>query len=585
MGFSGLPLQLSEERGPFTAEIFANSTQNDFCLVGPSFSNSSGFETSSPVQVPAGQLFLWGDHTFDDLPSGSTIGGQRQVAVWNAQLTLFGLLSATDTSTDDGSATFSTDIDPSLLVGVALHELTHALGRIPYGSPDSSSPDIFDFFRFTSAGNILIDDHIPASASSYFSIDGGNTKLADYGVNSDPSDFLNSGVQGPNDPFNEFYSGSTQQTLTNVDIEQLVALGFHVATGAPDLTAAGAAFNGSQFAFTVKNSGSATSASSVAGIFLSVDGSVTTSDMLVGTASTPALAANASIAELATLALPTDLAPGTYYLAAIANYNGHASESTSTNNKSNHVPVILGNDSANTLTGTNSNNTIFGLGGADTLNGNGGTDTLIGGTGNDIYIVNNGGVTIIEATNAGTDTVKTSLSGFTLAANVENLIYTGSAAFKGTGNAAANSITGGAGADTLKGLHGADHLTGGGGNDIFYYGSAADSTGKPHDTVTDFDALHDQFNVPGKVNGINHAIVAGSLSMGSFDSDLAKAVGKTQLSAHHALEFTPNAGGLKGDHFLVIDVNGHAGYQAGADLVIQIDNPINMGHFTISDFI
>lgn len=66
MGFPRLPLQLSEQRGPFTAEVFANSTQNDFCLVGPSFSNSSGFQTSSPVQVPAGQLFLWGDHTFDD---------------------------------------------------------------------------------------------------------------------------------------------------------------------------------------------------------------------------------------------------------------------------------------------------------------------------------------------------------------------------------------------------------------------------------------------------------------------------------------------------------------------------------------
>ncbi|HTU31996.1 MAG TPA: hypothetical protein VMF07_21575 [Solirubrobacteraceae bacterium] len=74
MGFPGLPLALSEERGPFTAEIFANGTQNDFCLVGPSFSNSSGFQTSSPVQAPAGRLFLWGDHTFSD-------GGQPYGAV------------------------------------------------------------------------------------------------------------------------------------------------------------------------------------------------------------------------------------------------------------------------------------------------------------------------------------------------------------------------------------------------------------------------------------------------------------------------------------------------------------------------
>lgn len=236
-------------------------------------------------------------------------------------------------------------------------------------------------------------------------------------------------------------------------------------------------------------------------------------------------------------------------------------------------------------TGNTLANIITGHGGNDTLNGGGGADTLIGANGNDTYIVGNAGVTITEAANGGTDTVKTSLSTFTLITNLENLVYTGTAAFKGTGNAAANSITGGAGADTLKGLGGADHLTGGGGNDIFYYGSAADSTGKPHDTVTDFDALHDHFDVPGKINGINHAIVAGSLSTGSFDSDMAKAVGKTQLAAHHALEFTPNAGGLKGDHFLVIDVNGVAGYQAGADLVIQIDNPLNMGHFGVADFI
>ena len=58
-------------------------------------------------------------------------------------------------------------------------------------------------------------------------MDGGNTKLADYGQTSDPSDFLNSGVQGSNDPFNEFYSGSTLQSLTTVDKEQLDALGFH----------------------------------------------------------------------------------------------------------------------------------------------------------------------------------------------------------------------------------------------------------------------------------------------------------------------------------------------------------------------
>jgi hypothetical protein len=166
-----------------------------------------------------------GDTTFNALPTGSTIQGQSSVAVWNAQLKLWGLLGANDTTTDDGSATFATDIDPSLLVGVALHELTHAMGRVPYGT----EPDIFDFYRFTGPGTRLYSGGSTAAAA-YFSLDGGNSKIADYGQTSDPSDFLNSGVQGANDPFNEFYGSSTLQQLTAIDLKQLDALGFHLAS-------------------------------------------------------------------------------------------------------------------------------------------------------------------------------------------------------------------------------------------------------------------------------------------------------------------------------------------------------------------
>jgi Cadherin-like len=175
-----------------------------------------------------------GDTTFNALPAGSSIQGQSSVAVWNAQLKLLGLMGANDTTTDDGSATFATDINANLLVGVALHELTHALGRIPYGP----QPDVFDLFRFTSAGTRLFSGGATAPAA-YFSIDGGITKLADYGRTSDASDFLNSGVQGPNDPFNEFYTGYTLQQLTAADLKQMDALGFHLVTTdtqAPTLT-------------------------------------------------------------------------------------------------------------------------------------------------------------------------------------------------------------------------------------------------------------------------------------------------------------------------------------------------------------
>src|SRR5581483_969871 len=56
-----------------------------------------------------------GDTSFNSLPSGSTIQGQTNVAVWNAQLKLWGVLSANDTTTDDASAYFATDINPNLI--------------------------------------------------------------------------------------------------------------------------------------------------------------------------------------------------------------------------------------------------------------------------------------------------------------------------------------------------------------------------------------------------------------------------------------------------------------------------------------
>src|ERR1700730_12908299 len=184
------------------------------------------YESYSSVRADLINNATPGDAVFNALPRGSSFQGQSNVAVWNAQLKLFGLLGANDNTTDDGSATFATDIRGGLLVGVALHELTHAMGRVPYGPPYGPQPDIFDFFRFPGTGTRLIAGGNTAPAA-YFSVDGGNTKLADYGQNSDPRDFLNSGVQGGNDPFNEYYTGSTSQTLTVADKEQLDALGFH----------------------------------------------------------------------------------------------------------------------------------------------------------------------------------------------------------------------------------------------------------------------------------------------------------------------------------------------------------------------
>ena len=114
-------------------------------------------------------------------------------------------------------------------------------------------------------------------------------------------------------------------------------------------------------------------------------------------------------------------------------------------------------------------NTLTGGAGNDRLDGGAGADKLIGGAGNDTYVIDNAKDAITEAANAGIDTVETSLASYTLATNLENLAFTGTGAFAGTGNAAVNALTGGAGGDTLDGRAGADVLTGGAGNDTFVF--------------------------------------------------------------------------------------------------------------------
>ena len=86
-------------------------------------------------------------------------------------------------------------------------------------------------------------------------------------------------------------------------------------------------------------------------------------------------------------------------------------------------------------------NTITGNSGANTLNGGLGADTLIGGAGNDIYVVDDAGDTVAELAGQGTDTVRTTLSGYTLGAELENLTYEGAEGFAGTGNGLVNTIT------------------------------------------------------------------------------------------------------------------------------------------------
>ena len=164
--------------------------------------------------------------------------------------------------------------------------------------------------------------------------------------------------------------------------------------------------------------------------------------------------------------------------------------------------TAVGNDLDNTisagaygsnLTGGAGTDVLVGGAGADLLDGGTGTDTMIGNEGDDVYIVDNAGDIVVEKANGGTDEVRTALASYTLDTNVENLTYTGTGAFTGTGNAASNVLTGGDGGNTLSGGAGDDRLVGGKGNDLLDGGTGNDvMIGGAGNDVYIVDAAGDQ---------------------------------------------------------------------------------------------
>jgi hypothetical protein len=95
---TGLPLKLTDARGPFTFAVYSDGTSNDFCTTGPSFTNASGWSASPPVTVPSGKLYLWAEHTTADSGQAYTfVIAQVGDGVSGAVLTL-----------DDGTAVTAT---------------------------------------------------------------------------------------------------------------------------------------------------------------------------------------------------------------------------------------------------------------------------------------------------------------------------------------------------------------------------------------------------------------------------------------------------------------------------------------------
>jgi Ca2+-binding RTX toxin-like protein len=193
--------------------------------------------------------------------------------------------------------------------------------------------------------------------------------------------------------------------------------------------------------------------------------------------------------------------------------------------------------------------------------GNSGNNVLSGGAGNDTYVVDNTGDQVNENANEGTDTVNASVS-FTLGADVENLLLTGTAAINGTGNSlaniingnsAANTLNGGSGDDTLDGGAGADSMIGGAGNDAYYLDNGNDVVTENANEGVDVVYASTHYALTANVENLT---LLGSADLQGYGNGLANALigntGSNILNGNAGADTM--VGGTGNDSYFVDDV-------------------------------
>ncbi len=119
--------------------------------------------------------------------------------------------------------------------------------------------------------------------------------------------------------------------------------------------------------------------------------------------------------------------------------------------------------------------------------------------------------------------------------------------------------------------------------DTFIYDDGITLSGATRDIITDFDFHRDLVQFATVTDTGGHQGTNTAINAATFDADLTTAMAST-LQAHEAIYLTPNSGDLAGHNFLIVDGNGVAGYQAGADLVIELVDPLNLSDFGKANF-
>lgn len=249
------------------------------------------------------------------------------------------------------------------------------------------------------------------------------------------------------------------------------------------------------------------------------------------------------------------------------------------------------------IEGGNLPDLVFGFGGADTLlggaggdrlDGGTGADSLVGGASDDLYWIDSGADRILELAGGGRDKVMASVA-VNMAAEVEDLLLSGTAALAANGNALGNGMTGNiganrlnggggddtlagaAGSDTLDGGLGGDRLVGGPGDDLFMVNDALDRVVELADGGRDRAVSTITFILPlnveeltlggaAAINGAGNALanlIAGNAAANRLDG------GGGDDTLAGGLGFDTLVGGSGADRFLL------AGPGQGADRILD----------------
>lgn len=158
----------------------------------------------------------------NNTPVGTSINGVSSFYVPNAVCKSLGLGGVSPTGVAlDGAVGIGTGWSSAKIVGVFIHEITHAMGRVAGEAP-------FNFSKFSSAGTRVLTN---ALVAAYFSLDGGTTPIANYDTTQDAGDFLDNSIQdsglgGFQDCFDTHQNTNALQSLSTVDLQLMNAMGF-----------------------------------------------------------------------------------------------------------------------------------------------------------------------------------------------------------------------------------------------------------------------------------------------------------------------------------------------------------------------